>query len=393
MFISRIILKNWKNFKELNIDLKHRVIIVGPNASGKSNLLDAIRFLRDITKSGGGLQKAVELHGGVSKIRCLSARTHSDIVIGIDLSEDNTNKLLWKYELCFNQVGGGVREFRPRVKYEKVYSEKKGIEILTRPNPDDIKDEVLLEYTHLQQPTTNSDFREIADFLNGIQYLHIIPYLVKNSRQIVLPESEDYFGKNFIERMTKVNSNTRKSFLKKIESALQYAVPQFRNLRIENDDMGIPHLQVSYKHWRGQDAKQWEDQFSDGTLRLMGLLWALLDGKQPVLLEEPELSLHSAIVRKLPEIIAQTQKKRTGIRQVFLSTHSYELLDNHSIQAEEVVLLKPTHEGTEAKLSISDEEIKTLLETGMTIAEAALPATRPPEIDKLHQLSLAFGDG
>ena len=83
MIISKLILKNWKNFRKVDVDLVDRVFIVGPNASGKSNLLDVFRFLRDIAKSGGGIQEAVKARGGVSKIRCLAARTNSDIEIEV----------------------------------------------------------------------------------------------------------------------------------------------------------------------------------------------------------------------------------------------------------------------------------------------------------------------
>ena len=74
MLISRLTLKNWRNFTNVDVALQQRQFIVGPNASGKSNLLDAFRFLRDIAKQkGGGLQDAIEKRGGLSKIRCLSA--------------------------------------------------------------------------------------------------------------------------------------------------------------------------------------------------------------------------------------------------------------------------------------------------------------------------------
>ena len=65
MYISNIKLKNWRNFREVDVDLQTRVFIIGSNASGKSNLLDAFRFLRDIVRLGGGLQEAVTLRGEV----------------------------------------------------------------------------------------------------------------------------------------------------------------------------------------------------------------------------------------------------------------------------------------------------------------------------------------
>lgn len=49
-------LKNWKNFESVDIDLRDRMFLVGPNASGKSNLLDAFRFLPD---TGIGLDETL----------------------------------------------------------------------------------------------------------------------------------------------------------------------------------------------------------------------------------------------------------------------------------------------------------------------------------------------
>ena len=62
MIITRLKLTNWRNFTDVDVPLLDRAFIIGPNASGKSNLLDAIRFLRDVGKrEGGGLQAAVRL--------------------------------------------------------------------------------------------------------------------------------------------------------------------------------------------------------------------------------------------------------------------------------------------------------------------------------------------
>jgi predicted ATPase len=95
------------------------------------------------------------------------------------------------------------------------------------------------------------------------------------------------------------------------------AVPQLQEIELWRDVRGTPHLRGKYQHRRPQGAWQNEDQFSDGTLRLMGLLWVALDKDGPLLLEEPELSLHPEIVRVLPQMLARVQR-RTG-RQIFLS--------------------------------------------------------------------------
>jgi predicted ATP-dependent endonuclease of OLD family len=57
MIISKLVLRNWRNFRFADVDLTDRVFIIGPNASGKSNLLDVPRFLRDIAKPGGDFSR------------------------------------------------------------------------------------------------------------------------------------------------------------------------------------------------------------------------------------------------------------------------------------------------------------------------------------------------
>jgi predicted ATPase len=65
MMITHLKSTNWKNYKTVDVDLGKRVFIVGPNASGKLNLLDALRFLRDVAMpTGGGLQQAIGDRGG-----------------------------------------------------------------------------------------------------------------------------------------------------------------------------------------------------------------------------------------------------------------------------------------------------------------------------------------
>lgn len=377
MIISRLSLKNWRNFRSADVQLRDRVFLVGPNASGKSNLLDAIRFLRDIAKPGGGLQSALRQRGGLSKVRCLTARREPDVEIEVDLSEDGETPD-WRYSIGITQQVRGYRN--PILRYEKVW--RRDRLILERPDTADKEDELRLTQTNLEQINTNAAFREIGRLFESIRYIHLVPQLLRHPEAFQGPlSSEDPYGRNFLELVAKTPEKTRKSRLRRIESALREAVPQLRKLTDTKDEAGVPHLEAVYEHWRPNAGRQREDQFSDGTLRLIGLFWALLDGDSPLLLEEPELSLHSAIVYTLPSLFASVQRRRK--RQIFVSTHSADLLSQKGIGGEEVVMLSPDPEGTKVQLASSLDEVRTLLQAGLSIADVVLPRTKPKSLVQL----------
>jgi predicted ATPase len=375
---SSLRLQNWKNFARIEVDLQNRVFLVGPNAAGKSNLLDVFRFLRDLPSPGGGFQEATRRRGGVSAIRCLAARRYPDIELRVVVEPRQANTR-WEYELAFNQDA----QRRARISKEKVVRD--GQVLLMRPNDDDKQDPARLTQTHLEQVNVNRSFRDLASFFESVRYLHIVPQLVREPDRSV-GRSNDPFGGDFLEQIAKTQERTRAARLNQIRDALRVAVPQLAEIELARDDRGTPHLRGKYEHWRPQGAWQTEDQFSDGTLRLMGLLWVAMEGGGPLLLEEPELSLHPEIVRYLPQMFARVQR-RTG-RQIILSTHSPDLLRDEGIGLDEVLLLRPGSEGTEVAPAGAFQEIRDLLQGGMTLADAVIPKTRPARAD---QLAL-FGD-
>jgi predicted ATPase len=382
MLVSCLKLKNWRNFQRIDdIPLRQRQFIVGPNASGKSNLLDVFRFLRDIAKSeGGGLQKAVSDRGGISKIRCLAARRDPEIVIDISFSNDPDEASLWKYAIGLRQETRGYRQ--PILSFEKVW---KGDQlILNRPNVEDKKDIERLKQTYLEQVNTNLVFRDIAKYLDSVSYIHLVPQLLRYADTFQTSTFEsDPFGQGFLVRVAKSMPRTQKSRLARIEKALIVAVPQLQQLKFERDsDSGKPHLSALYSHWRPNAGWQREDQFSDGTLRLIGLLWALLESDSLLLLEEPELSLNSGIVSKLAPLIYRLQRQRK--RQVLISTHSESLLGDNGIDGREVLLLTPGTEGTSIEVAGNISDVKPLLDAGLSVGEVVLPRSKPSKIEQLE---------
>ena len=387
MYITRIRLKNWRNFRSVDVRLSQRTYLVGPNASGKSNFLDAIRFLRDLSIPEGSLKMAITDRHGVSKVRCLAARTEPEIEIEVDISDSVNRKPTWTYMVAIMQERSGHRN--TYIKREKVWEGRKVI--VERPDTNDEKDPLRKTQTYLEQINANQKFRPIAEMFSGIRYMHLVPQLLRHAGQYSGSESSadsqryDPFGLDFLERLSKTPKRIKEFRLKRIEKALNFAVPFFQDLTEVRDKLGRPHLEAKYTHWRMRGAKQWEDQFSDGTLRLIGLLWSLMEGDSPVLLEEPELSLNHSIIRKIPGIIKNINKGRKNAnRQVILSTHSLDLLDSNEIGLEEILILKPSQEGTVIEQACAHDEIRALVEEGMTPGQAIMPYTEPDNIDELN---------
>ncbi len=296
-------LKNWRNFPAVDVDLQDRVFLVGPNASGKSNFLDVFRFLHDITPEGDGFEKAVKRRGGVSSLRCLAARQSTDIVIKVSFGAGE-HAPSWEYEIGFTHDS---RSQRPLVRKETV--KRDGEVLIDRPLPEDIADPKRLTQPHLQQVNVNKEFRDVADFFASVRYLHIVPQLIREPERY-LGKSDDPYGGDFLEQIARTPKQQQRARLRRIQEALRVAVPQLKELELKLDPIrGTPHLRGKYEHWRAQGAWQTEESLSDGTLRLLGLLWAIQTGSGPLLLEEPELSLHPEVVRYIPQMLARINKK------------------------------------------------------------------------------------
>lgn len=380
MQVTRVKLKNWRNFRSFDAPLREVTYILGPNASGKSNLLDVFRFLRDVSKpKGGGLQIAVTDRGGISKLRCLHARRDPEVLIDVEISESLDDPVAsWRYVLGFKPEGKGVQ--RIIVSREEVW--KEGVQQFARPDSEDEVDPILLTQTRLEQIAANAGFRLLAEFFGSITYLHLVPQLLKFSDRIGGRCLEsDPFGQGFLERIAKTPEKTRQARLKRISEALVLAVPQFKELRFLKDDVGHPHLEALYAHHRPNAGWQSEEHFSDGTLRLLGLLWSFIDGNSMLLLEEPEISLNDAVVKEIPLILQRIQKNKRYKRQVVISTHSEALLSNPGIDGRGVILLETGSDGSTGRTLREDEALA--LSAGLSVAEVVLPKTRPTSVNQL----------
>ena len=401
MIITHLSATNWRNFRQIDVPLSERQFIVGPNASGKSNFLDIFRFLRDIVKNErGGLQEAVASRGSVAIIQSLVVEQDAEVAIEVRLADTSESAETWRYAVGFRQVPQNQsysHRYFASLTHERVW--KDGKLLIDRPDTEDEKDPDRLIHTTLEN--TNHDFQELVDFFHSITYLHLVPQFLRfpdlvtggsvetdaNARQASSisrrQSTRTQLGHDLLEKIASVDEDTRRLHIETIKEAFKIAVPQLESLEFTNDEMGRPHLSLRCSHWHPSSPAQHEDQFSDGTLRLLGLLWTLLESESVLLLEEPELSLHVGIVSELAYLIYKMRASKN--QQVLVSTHSDVLLAQPEIDGTEVLMLTPTKSGTEVKIASDSEAVKQLLEADFTVGEAALSRSSPENVKEMGQ--------
>jgi predicted ATPase len=361
---TRVLVKNWRNFLGSYAELGQRTFLTGPSAAGKSNLLDVFCFLRDVATAGTGFQEAVRRRGGVRKLRCLAARQDSDLGLLVHVGAGH-DPAEWEYELQFNQEG----QERPSIQGERL--SRNGEEIFARPDDDDRADPERLTQTFLEQGSLRKPVREFAGFLSTVRCVSLVPQVMREP-DYAAGVRYQALGAGLLEEIAALPEKSRNARLRLILEELQAAVPQLKQLESLRDANGRPHLRALFEHWRPRGAWQSEAQFSDGTLRLIGILWAALDAGGPLLIEEPEISLHEEIVRLIPTMLARLGR-RSG-RQLILTTHSLDLLCGEGVTNEEILLLCPSGDGAYIRPALALAEAADLLRLGTLSGEPPPPA-------------------
>lgn len=387
MRISRIKLRNWKNFKDAEVSgLPDIVYVIGANASGKSNFLDALNFLKDVANPrGGGLQQAVYKRGGMGKIRYLHAKSNTDVVIEVDLAGEDGN-LLWTYSLSFNSRKGSEKPFVLKESVTKHYRNSPSRIICNR--SFNKKNRVPRDFfqTGMEQSSCSKKFNSLVDFLSEIKYFYIIPQFIKLGNQANgNPLEEDPFGQDFINYMYHGDPKSKRAKIKRITNSLKSLVPQLEGFNLTMDKFsGQPHLEIKLRCHKHHGAIQREDQLSDGTIRLIAMMWVCygISGYSAII-EEPELSLNDGVVQDLCEFFEKSleQSKKGG--QLFVSTHNGALLSNPGISSDGVIVIKPSSDGSTVE-KMNRQELM-VVDAGFPPSDAVLPS-----VEKMGKVNLGL---
>lgn len=294
--LKEIRLKNWKSFEDATLYIDPFTVLIGTNASGKSNILDALVFLQriadglDVQTALGGNESLPALRGGVSgAARKSSEQIEISILteifnIQLDLSSQNTIENICSIKINFKNFSKDIINWSSN----SVFKFDKNIFIL------DIKSNKIRDYSRYSQNLL-PDASNLAGFL------------------IALPKETQ---QNIEQTLTEYLSQLPERDIKRV-----WAEPVGR--------LGSDAMLYCEEEWiDGQTQIIDAHSMSDGTLRFLAILTALLTRPEGSLLaiEEVDNGLHPSRMHLLLKAIREIGARRN--LDILVTTHNPALLDN-----------------------------------------------------------------
>jgi predicted ATPase len=392
-FVRRLRISNYKSIGKCDVELAPLTILVGRNGSGKSNCLDALRFVADGLQTS--LDHAIKARGGIEEVRRRSTGHPRHFAVALDLNLADSNTATYGFEIATRKSGGFVvRSERLRVWaadgddvcwYEIEEGVKQRSSIATMPPPTE-------DRLFLVNAAGLSQFREVYTALLSMGFYNLNPDAMKELRPPDAGELLHRDGSNIasvIARLQAHNGTARQ----RIRSYLETIVPGITD--VERVALG-PRETLQFKQIVEGSPHPWNfyaSSMSDGTLRAFGTLVAvtqLADRKQPVRLvgiEEPETALHPAAAGALVDAL----REATAHTQVVVTTHSPELLDQLDLASESLLVVQSRQGSTELAQAdpASRQAIREHLYTAGDLLRMDQLAPDQEELDHQEQLRLS----
>lgn len=362
--LRRLVLSDWKSFgsgpeARNSIAFGPLTLLVGPNASGKSNVLDAVRFLQGAALGlplqevlsgrweggrnvwtgirGGEAQAAMQgcgsftmlLHSESPGGTALSFGVKVGVrelvqVVGEALADDLDRPL---YDTHGGSLGSLSGVYGPRGVAIKAALASTGSG--RSASRDYLTSHLLLgqiESGDRIRPDVEPKARAMRDLLRSIVFYDLQPALMREAAPMGAV-SLGLGGENLAAVLKAMDSQGRLDILDWVS---QLCAPELRDIKFE--EVKTTH-QVVFAFVEDSGREISSRSASDGTLRFLGIVTALLAAPPGSLLvfEEPDIGLHSARIHLLAEILEQVTSER-GV-QVIATTHSPVLLSHLSSSA------------------------------------------------------------
>jgi predicted ATPase len=407
MPIREIAVTNFKSFREFVFEPDNFNIIIGSNASGKSNLIQIFKFIRDIAKYG--LNNAISLQGGVEYLRntiigaskpltfrilYILEEKREDIVAIKDTLPVSFEpfEILYEFSLSFSDGGENYEISRDHLTITGTFSQSEqsgknvrgmGSISLTRveglisskvnpPEGCDLQEQELFpqyfqnrelpeSWLIMNLPLPAPGIPPLEWIFRGMKVFDFDPLLLKRAVPIMGKTELEKDGSNLAIVIKNILDDPAKKseFLRLLHDMLPFvegvAVEKFMDMS----------LFLKLKEVYGSEKYLPASMVSDGTINIMALIVALYFEKRPVtIVEEPERNIHPYLISKLVEML----KDASRTKQVIVTTHNPEMVRHVSL--DDILLISRDSGGfSRVTRPGTKKEIRAFLEHDIGIDE------------------------
>lgn len=375
VFLTRIVLRNYKSIGNCDVRLGPLTFLVGANGSGKSNFLDALHLVRDALT--GSLDNALNERGGLTEVRRRSSGHPNHFGVRLEFLLPDGQRGYYAFNIGALQGRG----------YE-VQTEECVIGAIGKGPFFRVERGQLQASSEPTFPAVTSDrlalvsvsgmavFRPVFDAFGAMGFYNLNPKLMREPQKpqdgrLLKPVGENIASVvGHLERVAPEN-------LALIQAYLQTVVPMVHG--VERKQIG-PLETLEFRQDMAGSKHPWRfpaQNMSDGTLRALGVLTALFQSNRdvsPLLIgiEEPETALHPAASAALRAALSKASEHT----QVIVTSHSPDLLDDRSIAPDN--FLAVVSEGGETRIGPLDEASRSVMRDQLF---------SPGELLRLNQLA------
>ena len=397
MFLKSIRIQHYKSLADVSIvNLQPITLLVGSNAVGKSNVIDALKFLRDI--AANGLDHAMSDRGGIEIIRQYSKTSPFKITMSVDFEQsfgDDDIRSGSSDITIVSQKGNyrveheAARWWLEIATFEEVGDEEEGVagsDITEQKFTRDVTGKVKFNKSVEDNYRVAEDMAALGIRWPNAPY-ELIRYFSSFSFSTIYPNTLRTPSRPDTERMLKESGQNWASVLKalrktqrgrqaleRVMEMMQVVMPTLQEVNVKSaGGFLVPQFRV--KDDERSNAHDFDPvQLSDGTLRILGILLALYQTPPPpfLALEEPEQTVNPAILATLSEAFREVSEHT----QLFITSHSPHLVDYFDPDEIRVVSMK---QGKTQVSSIHPAQKEAVKENLITIEELMIAEGLLPE--------------
>lgn len=373
--IKRLRVRNYLSLKDIDLELGPKNLLVGPNMSGKSNLIDCFRFLTSMAIFG--LNKALVDRNGFQEV-VWKGGDESRIFFGLTVEvpfDNNPQGKVYDYEISI--VGGTTGSYvvereKLTVKLKDIRSPynktKTLIDLKTGQGTINHIDGTIAFASPINANCSALEFNvpgwegtTLKTYISVWRFYRLIPAIMKQANAAIAQNVLNENGDNFSSWLMTLQGSHREAF-RQIEQVATDVLPGLKEILTPPTQFATTYVTTHEKNLK-RPINIW--RMSDGEIAFLALLSLIFApeelGAPLYCIEEPENHLHPKLLETLVEILTQRQSNLgSHAAQIITTTHSPYLVDK--VGLEELIVAEKSKGATQFTRPASKKHLKELLE-------------------------------